>query len=156
MLITRSGGIFKNGKAVKEFLDKDGYLKFKLNGKSVFSHRTIVEFFFGKIEKGMVVNHKNGIKTDNRIDNLEAITQKENVIHAWKNGLCTSKKGSSHGRSKLDEVKVLAIITMPLATKKDNRFSNYNLSKIFNVSTTRISAIRNKREWKHVHSSLEK
>ena len=42
--------------------------------------------FIGTRPEGMVVNHKNGVKTDNRLENLEYITSRENTIHAFKMG----------------------------------------------------------------------
>lgn len=53
---------------------------------SVPTHRVIAELFLGGPEKE-TVNHKNGIKTDNRAENLEWATQRENNAHAVKTGL---------------------------------------------------------------------
>lgn len=50
-------------------------------------HRLIIETFIGKIDKNMVINHKDLNKTNNHLDNLEIITQKENVRHAYNNGV---------------------------------------------------------------------
>jgi hypothetical protein len=52
-------------------------------------HRVVYETFVSTIEKGMVINHINGLKNDNRLVNLEAITQSCNIIHAYKTGLIT-------------------------------------------------------------------
>lgn len=51
------------------------------------AHRLILEIFHGEAPPGYVCNHKNGIKTDNRIENLEWTTHKENVKHAFAMGL---------------------------------------------------------------------
>lgn len=68
-----------------------GYLRVKLSkdGKSrrVMLHRIIAEAFIENLENKRVINHKNGIKADNRIENLEWITQSENCKHAYKTGL---------------------------------------------------------------------
>lgn len=68
-----------------------GYVQIKMfiNGKRVgdLLHRVIARAFIGEIPKGHVVNHKNGIKHDNRVDNLEIITAGDNVRHAITNGL---------------------------------------------------------------------
>ena len=49
-------------------------------------HRIVMEAFCGKRDD-MLINHKNGIKTDNRLENLEYCTQSENMIHAYATGL---------------------------------------------------------------------
>lgn len=50
-------------------------------------HRVVVSAFVGEIPKGMDVNHINGIKTDNRISNLEICTRKQNIHHSMRMGL---------------------------------------------------------------------
>jgi hypothetical protein len=49
--------------------------------KQISVHRLVVEAFIGSIPKGMHVNHKNGVKNDNRLQNLEIVTPAENVRH---------------------------------------------------------------------------
>jgi hypothetical protein len=55
-------------------------------------HRLIIQSFIGDMPN-KVVNHKNGIKTDNRIDNLEWVTISENTKHSFNNKLQIQKKG---------------------------------------------------------------
>lgn len=69
---------------------RNGYLKVNLcvNGK-VYSRNVnnlVGDAFIGR-EPGLIYNHKNGIKTDNRVDNLEPCSQGENQIHAYNTGL---------------------------------------------------------------------
>lgn len=59
-------------------LDEDGYTIVCVNYKSYKAHRVIWEMFNGKIPKGKVVDHINNKKSDNRIENLQCITQAEN------------------------------------------------------------------------------
>ena len=50
-------------------------------------HRVIWERVNGPIPEGMEINHLNGIKDDNRLENLEVVTHSDNVKHAHKTGL---------------------------------------------------------------------
>jgi len=79
----------KSLKKLKKARDMCGYEIVSLIGGGVKStktvHRLIAEAFLGQSE--LCVNHKNGIKHDNNIDNLEFVTYKENIRHAINNGL---------------------------------------------------------------------
>ena len=50
-------------------------------------HRLVAEAFLPRADENLVVNHKNGDKHDNNADNLEWVTQRENLRHAFKTGL---------------------------------------------------------------------
>jgi hypothetical protein len=58
-------------------------LNLRKNGRTVAVsvHRAIAEAFIDNAEKKPFINHKNGIRNDNRIDNLEWVTQSENELH---------------------------------------------------------------------------
>lgn len=76
-----------------------GYIRVN-HGRNKFyrdAHRLIWEAVNGPIPEGMQVNHINGIKTDNRIINLEVVTPRENLLHAYRTGLKCAK-GDSNGR----------------------------------------------------------
>jgi hypothetical protein len=59
-------------------------------------HTLVAKAFIPNPENKLTVNHKNGIKSDNRVENLEWATHSENINHAIHNGLITFKSGKEH------------------------------------------------------------
>ena len=78
--------------------DKKGYLDVGIinREKRRFTkqvHRLVAETFIPNPKNKPMVNHINGIKTDNSVSNLEWCTSSENSQHAWRTGLCKLNKG---------------------------------------------------------------
>jgi len=65
-------------------------LTIKSNKKTIKIHRLVALAFIENLENKYTVNHIDGNKLNNHKDNLEWATSKENIIHAWQNGLCES------------------------------------------------------------------
>lgn len=88
--------IKKSGYLKKLSLNGNGYfivhLSNRVKKKKALVHRLVAEAFIDNPNSYPIVNHKNGNKTDNRVDNLEWCTNKMNVEHAWKSGLCCCTK----------------------------------------------------------------
>ena len=82
-------------KIMKQKPDKDGYLlvNLYLKKKSCTKkvHRLVLEHFKNNKNNKETVNHKDGIKTNNHIDNLEWSTRSENNFHAFRTGLRVQK-----------------------------------------------------------------
>ena len=92
MIVLRNGRLREiQEKIIKPRLNNRGYLDVRLsrNGetRTKFPHILLAQTFIPNPENKLFVNHINGIKTDNRLINLEFCTHKENIIHAYRTGL---------------------------------------------------------------------
>lgn len=143
-----SGVIYgKRGKPVGR-RDSDGYVQVTVfvDGRPTLrsAHRWIWEHARGPIPNGLEINHKNGVKTDNRIANLELVTHQENVKHAYRAGL-KSNAGTKNPHAVLDDAKIRQI-----RARADNGEPHLSLAEAFGVSRRTINDIAGRRSWAHV------
>lgn len=77
----------KFNEILKPYTDKDKYLgiKIRINKKpyNFKVHRLVAEAFLQEFDKNLEVNHKDGNKQNNYINNLEMVTRKENMQHSY-------------------------------------------------------------------------
>ena len=95
---------FKNeeGKILKSCIHTQGYEMVNLYGdikKMGFIHRLVAKAFIPNPQNKKEVNHINGIKNDNRLENLEWATRSENELHAHKTGLKKESRGKDNALS---------------------------------------------------------
>lgn len=107
-------------------------------------HRLVLAAFVGTAN-GLWVNHKNGIKDDNRLANLEYVTPSQNTQHAYDNGLNSGPRGERNKHAKLTEADVREIRKLLTLGWKHK-----DIAKQFNIAMPTISAIRNNKQWRHV------
>lgn len=139
---------YKNSGKTKELspaVSPDGYLKTMLLGDdgkyhSVTVHLMVCTAFFGEKPKGMEINHKNGIKTDNRICNLEYCTRSVNLLHAFRLGLEKPLRGESNPCAKLTWDNVREIRAYVKSSNK-RFYGRKELAKRFGVSESHIKDI---------------
>lgn len=131
----------------------DGYKEVNLNcrGKSSskYVHRLVAESFLEPIGEGLVVNHKDGIKSNNRIINLEIVTYSINSLHSHHvlNNTNPSFKGSAHPLTKLTDEDILHIrINYKPFTNIDVLYEKYSEK----ISKSSFRKICYGSTWKHL------
>jgi hypothetical protein len=118
-------------------LSKNGYLRLRLSKKgkvkTITVHTLVAKNFIPQenLLKNQV-NHINGIKTDNRVENLQWVTAQENITHAIKKGLSDPRNGR----------KEIIIEYEKINDKKYALESDIKLSKKYNLSPTVIGKRR--------------
>lgn len=133
---------FKESKILKNLEDRDGYLQLNLtkNNKQKLHkiHRLVVIQFIENPLNKPEVNHKNGIKTDNRVENLEWVNHSENMKHGYRKGFINNT-GEKNGSHKLNKRQAFFI--------RNSEIRNCKLAKMFNVSEVTISNIKKLKIW---------
>jgi hypothetical protein len=133
------------GRVRKPKLTRFGYRQLALHRDGhrthVFVHRLVWQAFNGVIAKGLVINHRNGIKTDNRLENLEVVTYAENDAHALRLGLKARGHRSPH--AKLIEKQVREIRRKYAA----RGMSQETLAAEYGVGQSQISRIVRRKLW---------
>lgn len=100
--INTKGEIKSNytNKILKHEISKNGYCLIMLcknkKRKLMSVHRLVAKTFLDNYTEELQVNHKDGNKQNNNLNNLEMVTCKENIRHSFKNGLQIPKRGKEH------------------------------------------------------------
>ena len=142
---------------ISEYFDKDGYKKVRLsNGdgsRKVFSvHRLILETFEPNPNSDILqVNHIDGDKTNNCLSNLEWVTCKENINHAYNLGLYSNIGDNNNGPHTLNTNQVLEIIDLLL----EHKMTIQDIANKFHTSKFAIECIKYKKTWKHLTKDID-
>ena len=138
---------FQEARLLKHSIAGKGYyrVRLKINGKTIpcSIHRLVALAFIPNPDNKPQVNHINGDKTDNSVENLEWMTNSENQLHSYQNGL-TPNKGEGHNKSKLTEPNVRYILINPLG------LTQRRLADVFDVHYSTLNDIIKRKSWKHI------
>jgi hypothetical protein len=144
--VSSTGAVRSPRKELSLVLGQVGYHVVAIHGKPRYVHRLVAAAFIGPPPFAKAeVNHKNGIKTDNRIENLEWVDRRENIAHARRTGLLVCARGEKVTHSKLNADAVRKIRGL-LAEGVSHR----EIARRFNISRGPVGAIARGHLWKHV------
>lgn len=137
---TRPGKLLKpckSGQYLRVDLRKDGQYH------KIYAHRLIAETFLGR--SMLPVNHKNGDKFDNRLCNLEFVTQQQNLLHATR--VLGVRRGANHWNARLTESDVAEIYRMREAGALQRQ-----IAERFNIKRATVAGILTKRQWSYFNA----
>lgn len=141
----------RNNKILATTNDRYGYTQICLSHKNKkyvkTMHRLVAETFIDNPKNLPEVNHKDGKKYNNSIYNLEWVTTKENIIHAYKSGLHDNVAiGEKHGQNKYKE-KMIHKVCKYL---EENKLSLNEISEKTGIKKSTIHDIIAKKYWRHI------
>lgn len=156
-----SEGIFSysNGKIFRNYINKNqfkveklsepvpaayknsrGYMRIKYKGKFIYEHRLVFAIFNGikELSEHQCVDHINGDKLDNRIENLRGLSIKENTLEAEKLGNFKRTYGNLNGMCKLSEKEIVEIRYL-----YKSGITQYEIARRYSTTQGNISRIIN-------------
>lgn len=147
--VSNSGKVFslKSGIELKPNVVRSGYKMVRLNkngwARDYLVHRLVADAFCNNPENKPIVNHIDGIKTNNYFLNLEWVTNSENQLHAHRLGLRSVKKRTHHPMAKLSEQNIKDI-----RLKYAVGFTYKQIASEYNIHFSTVGRIIQQKLWK--------
>lgn len=147
------------GRMLKPRAMKNGYICVYIKNAPRLIHRLVAETFIGGLGEGHAreVHHLNGVKADNRLENLEITTQSANAKHSYRIGTSKpntgprpSMQGSGHPRAIFNETQVIEIRRRVAAGEKQTL-----LAKEFGVAPQALNKVVKGHSFKHLQPKGE-
>ena len=143
--VSNFGEVKSHGKIIKGEITSGGYCRVHISHKGVqykfLVHRLVAEAFILNPKHLPEVNHIDGNKQNNSVDNLEWCTRSQNTSHAFKTGL-RNYNGCKNPHSKLTQSDVETIRRIYVRGKHCEN-NSYGLAKRYNVSPKTIQNVVN-------------
>lgn len=138
------------GRVLKCSPKRKGYLYCRITAlgvkRNVMIHRAVAETFIPNPENKKQVNHIDGNKFNNAVDNLEWCTASENISHGFKHGLIPALRGEKNGSSKATESQALRVISL----LKDGILKHRQIADKVGVSKNIVKDISRGKTWRHL------
>ena len=135
-----------SGQALKPQMTASGYCRVFLGyGKGKRVHRLVAAAFVENPHRHKEVNHKNGNKQNNNADNLEWVSRRENMRHAYSTGLAVNKNGEEATRAKLTQAEVDFVRSNYRLGHKES--GQTALGSRFSVSNSCIWRVVHEKNW---------
>jgi hypothetical protein len=144
-------GVIRNmdTKEVKNYvINAGGYARISLHNAKASVHRIVAGVFIPNPDKLPVVNHKDGNKLNNSVDNLEWVTHSDNTQHAYDTGL--KARGEDFNCAKLSNEDVEEIKHRFVAGDR-----SVDIARDYGVVEGSIANIRSGRAWAHIRPDLQ-
>ena len=149
--VNELGEIFSTAKGyrrkLKPVMMNKGYLHVTLYSnkkpRKFLVHRVVAFAFLGDKSDNLEINHKNKMRSDNRLENIEWVTRSYNAHHKYKT--YQYPQGSMNCRSKLSEETV-----MKIKFYAKNGIRTCDISRKLNIHQSTISEIKQGRTWSHL------
>lgn len=113
-------------------------------------HRLVAIAFLSNLNNYPEVNHKDGNKENNKVENLEWTTSSENIKHAFKLKLRIPLKGEDCPNSKLTEKQVKEIYSLA----HNSNLTQKQIGQKYNIRQTTVLKIKKKQRWKHILNEI--
>jgi len=133
------GYTLQNGYREVTIYDKDH------NRRTKLIHQLVMEAFVGPCPVDREINHKDGNKRNNNLDNLEYVTASENILHAHRTGLIKVARGQQAGQAILTNRQVRRI-----RERHAQGVSMSSIARRLKIGLSTVSDIINRKTWDHI------